>query len=152
MSDYDAYSGRKGSGKKRWAEREAKKNERAASVAEMRAAHAAADAAAEAELRAEKRKAQRAAEDAYHRQRQEAQREWDRAHREVAGGGTTVSRLGHLEVLGLNATQDNEAAIRKAHRRLALRWHPDKNTSGDAPAKFRQIQAAYEALTKKAEL
>lgn len=149
MSDYDAYSGRKGSGKKRWAEREEKKKERAESVAELRAASAAADRAYEAERRAEQRRAQRAAEDAYHRQRQEAQREWDRAHKSVGGGATTVARLTHLEVLGLNATQDNEAAIRKAHRRLALRWHPDKNTSGDAPAMFRRIQAAYEALTKK---
>jgi hypothetical protein len=149
MSGYDAYSERKGSGKKRWAEREEKKKGRAESVAELRAAEAAADRAYEAERRAEQRRAQRAAEDAYHRQRQEAQREWDRAHKSAGGGATTVSRLGHLEVLGLNATQDNEAAIRKAHRRLALRWHPDKNTSGEAPAMFRRIQAAYEALTKK---
>ncbi len=149
MSDYDAYSGRKGEGKKKWAEREGKKKERADAAAAAAAASRARENAEEAERRAAARRAQRLTEDAYHRQRQEAHREWNRAHKTVGGGTTTVARLTHLEVLGLNATQDNEAAIRKAHRRLALRWHPDKNTSGDAPAMFRRIQAAYEALTKK---
>lgn len=150
MSDYDAYSGRKGSGKKRWAEREAKKNERAASVAEMRAAHAAADRAVEAEMRAEARRAARASEDAYHRQTQERQRQWDREHRATAGGATTVARLCHLQTLGLKAEQDNTEAISKAYRRKALRYHPDKNDSPEAPEMFRRIKAAYDELTKSA--
>ncbi|KCV72762.1 DnaJ like subfamily A member 2 [Fonticula alba] len=45
----------------------------------------------------------------------------------------------------LNVSRDaSEEEIKKAHRRMALRYHPDKPT-GDAD-KFRQIQHAYEVL------
>lgn len=37
--------------------------------------------------------------------------------------------------------------IKRAYRRLAKKWHPDKNgESLDAAAMFRKIQAAYECL------
>jgi len=36
--------------------------------------------------------------------------------------------------------------IRKAYRRLALIWHPDKNPSENAPAKFQAITEAYSVL------
>jgi len=43
------------------------------------------------------------------------------------------------------ATSDD---IRKAYRRLALRWHPDKNQDNpEATAKFQKISAAYEVLS-----
>jgi len=45
------------------------------------------------------------------------------------------------------ATDAGEAEIRKAYRRLALRWHPDKNPDNqDATAEFQKISAAYEVL------
>lgn len=37
--------------------------------------------------------------------------------------------------------------IRRAHRKLALQYHPDRNKSKDAPAKFAEIQEAYEVLS-----
>ncbi len=37
--------------------------------------------------------------------------------------------------------------IKKAYKRLALQWHPDKNKSPEALAKFQQVSEAYEALT-----
>jgi translocation protein SEC63 len=39
--------------------------------------------------------------------------------------------------------------IKKAFRRLSLRWHPDKNRDNPLPAaaKFRHVTKAYEALT-----
>jgi curved DNA-binding protein CbpA len=44
-------------------------------------------------------------------------------------------RLLCYEVLGLqhNATEDE---IKAAYRRLAMKWHPDKNPSPDATSKF----------------
>ena len=39
--------------------------------------------------------------------------------------------------------------IRKAYRKLALKWHPDKNPSHHdlASEKFKQISEAYEILS-----
>jgi molecular chaperone DnaJ len=36
--------------------------------------------------------------------------------------------------------------IKRAYRRLAMRWHPDRNPAPDAQARFQQIQAAFELL------
>lgn len=43
-----------------------------------------------------------------------------------------------------NATEDD---LKKAYRRLAMKWHPDKNPNDkkEAEAKFKQISEAYEA-------
>jgi len=37
--------------------------------------------------------------------------------------------------------------IKKAFRKLALKYHPDKNTEKDTTAKFREIAEAYEVLS-----
>ncbi|HEY8886623.1 MAG TPA: J domain-containing protein [Candidatus Microsaccharimonas sp.] len=42
-----------------------------------------------------------------------------------------------------DATTDQ---IKRAHRKLAQKWHPDLNTSSEAKAKFTEIQQAYESL------
>jgi len=39
------------------------------------------------------------------------------------------------------------ADIKKAYRKLALKWHPDKNKSPSAEVKFRQISRAHEVLS-----
>jgi DnaJ-class molecular chaperone len=49
-------------------------------------------------------------------------------------------------VLGVGRDAD-DAAVKKAYRKLALQWHPDKNTSPDALDKFNKIREAYEVLT-----
>ncbi len=50
------------------------------------------------------------------------------------------------EVLGVarSATKDE---IKKAYRKLALKFHPDRNKEADAEQKFKEINAAYEVLS-----
>jgi len=49
-------------------------------------------------------------------------------------------------LLGLD--RDASAAeIKKSYRKLALKWHPDKNKSPEAPEKFRKISRAHEVLS-----
>lgn len=38
------------------------------------------------------------------------------------------------------------ADIKRAYRRLAMRWHPDRNTSPEATERFKQIRGAYDQL------
>lgn len=49
-------------------------------------------------------------------------------------------------VLGVprDASQDD---LKKAFRRLAMDFHPDRNKDSDAEAKFKQVNAAYEVLS-----
>jgi DnaJ-class molecular chaperone len=37
--------------------------------------------------------------------------------------------------------------IKNSYRKKASQLHPDKNSSSDAPARFREVQEAYEVLS-----
>ena len=52
----------------------------------------------------------------------------------------------HYATLGIspNATPD---LIKSAYRKKAAQFHPDKNSSPDAPTRFREVQEAYEVLS-----
>lgn len=54
----------------------------------------------------------------------------------------------YYQILGLTkkATEDE---IKKAYRKLALQYHPDKNKSKGAEEKFKDIAEAYEVLSDK---
>lgn len=57
-----------------------------------------------------------------------------------------------LATLGLNIYEDSPMLIKSAFRRLALKYHPDKNTSPEAADQFKKIRAAYETLAEFDEL
>lgn len=68
------------------------------------------------------------------------------------GDGTNHQKVRcHYDVLGVDQSAD-DATIKKAHRRLALQYHPDKNdNSTESTEQFRLIQQAYECLSDPAE-
>jgi len=57
---------------------------------------------------------------------------------------TPEQRLPLLRNLGLTASQDTPAEIKKAFKRLALLYHPDKNPRGEAIMKV--LNSSYHAL------
>jgi len=50
------------------------------------------------------------------------------------------------EVLGVSKTA-TAADIKRAYRKLALEWHPDRNKSPNSHEKFKEINEAYEVLS-----
>ncbi|MBR0565632.1 J domain-containing protein [Azoarcus sp. L1K30] len=50
------------------------------------------------------------------------------------------------DTLGVSPTATVDV-IKTAYRKAARLYHPDKNPSPDAAARFREIQAAYELLS-----
>ena len=52
----------------------------------------------------------------------------------------------YYEVLGLARTAD-QSQIKQAYRKLALKFHPDKNKAEDAEERFKEIGEAYEVLS-----
>ncbi|XP_070599563.1 dnaJ homolog subfamily C member 21 [Erythrolamprus reginae] len=58
----------------------------------------------------------------------------------------------HYEVLGVKRDAADED-LKRAYRKLALRWHPDKNLDNaeEAAEQFKLIQAAYDVLSDAQE-
>lgn len=56
------------------------------------------------------------------------------------------SKRDYYQVLGVDRSAD-EAGLKKAFRKLALEYHPDRNTEPEAVEKFREAQEAYEVLS-----
>lgn len=65
-----------------------------------------------------------------------------------AGGAGTGNR-DFYKILELQRSA-TEAQIKKAYRKLSMKYHPDKNGGAkDAADKFQDVAAAYEALSNK---
>ncbi|MEW8484936.1 MAG: molecular chaperone DnaJ [Candidatus Thiodiazotropha sp.] len=60
-----------------------------------------------------------------------------------------MAKRDYYEVLGVSKNA-SEADIKKAYRRLAMKYHPDRNTgdaASNAEEKFKEAKEAYEVLT-----
>ena len=45
--------------------------------------------------------------------------------------------------------ESSETDIKKAYRKLAKKWHPDRNKKKNAKEKFQQINSAYKILINR---
>lgn len=52
----------------------------------------------------------------------------------------------YYQVLGVSKSS-TPGEIKKAYRKLALEWHPDRNKTSEAEEKFKEINEAYEILS-----
>lgn len=57
-----------------------------------------------------------------------------------------VARVDHYAVLGLGRSADADA-VRAAYRDAVRRWHPDRDPSPEASAKFLAAQRAFQVLS-----
>ena len=56
----------------------------------------------------------------------------------------------YYNILGVSPGSSNED-IKRAYRKLALQWHPDRNKTPEAEGKFKEIGEAYEILTTSSQ-
>ena len=58
-----------------------------------------------------------------------------------------MAKRDYYEVLGADRSAD-EAALKKAYRRLAMKYHPDRNEGDEgAEERFKEAKEAYEVLS-----
>jgi molecular chaperone DnaJ len=56
----------------------------------------------------------------------------------------------YYEILGVDRSATQEQ-IKQAYRRLALKWHPDRNPAPDATDRFKEVAEAYAVLSDPAK-
>ena len=75
----------------------------------------------------------------------------DAAAAKLEAGADATSLLKQLDAdpyacLGLSPTKADNAAVKKAYKKRALRFHPDKCTSWDSTEVFQALGWAFERL------
>ena len=58
----------------------------------------------------------------------------------------TVAQKDYYKILAVPKTA-SQADLKRAYRKLSLKYHPDKNSSPDAAEKFAEISVAYDTLS-----
>ena len=58
---------------------------------------------------------------------------------------TTAAR-DYYDVLGVSRTADAKG-IKRAYRKLAIKWHPDRNKAPEASERFKEVAGAYRVLS-----
>ncbi|MDU1245934.1 MAG: DnaJ domain-containing protein, partial [Enterobacteriaceae bacterium] len=53
-----------------------------------------------------------------------------------------MAKRDYYEVLGVSRDAE-EREIKKAYKRLAMKFHPDRNQDTDAEEKFKEVKEAY---------
>src|ERR1700689_3618383 len=59
---------------------------------------------------------------------------------------SNVTKVEYYEFLGVSR-DCNEQELKTAYRRLAMQYHPDRNSAPDAEEKFKQASEAYQVLS-----
>jgi DnaJ-class molecular chaperone len=57
-----------------------------------------------------------------------------------------IKNNNYYEILGVTKETSNDD-IKRAYKKLALKFHPDKNKSSKAEEAFKKIATAYQTLT-----
>ncbi len=57
-----------------------------------------------------------------------------------------ATKRDYYDILGVQKTA-TAAELKSAYRKMALEWHPDRNKSAEAEAKFKEINEAYQVLS-----
>tara|TARA_B100000686_G_scaffold129560_1_gene136704 strand:+ start:2462 stop:3250 length:789 start_codon:yes stop_codon:yes gene_type:complete len=85
------------------------------------------------------------------RRQQEEQRRQQEEQKQKSTSENNKRKSGlekYYKILGLDSSADWKQ-VKAAHRRLAFKYHPDKNKSADAQSQFIKIQNAFEKLKEK---
>jgi curved DNA-binding protein CbpA len=61
-----------------------------------------------------------------------------------------LAKKSHYEVLGISKDAQGDA-IKKAYRKLALKFHPDKNSAPSAEGAFKAISTAFDTLSDQSK-
>ena len=59
-----------------------------------------------------------------------------------------MSKRDYYEVLGVSRTS-SDAELKKAYKRLAMKYHPDRNPGQDGEERFKEAKEAYEVLSNE---
>src|SRR5262245_27632492 len=71
---------------------------------------------------------------------------FDDAAAEMTGVDAGMAKRCYYDVLGVERTVD-EGELKSAFRKLAMKWHPDRNPSDKScEVRFKEINEAYEIL------